>query len=115
MTDTNITFTKEDLGKNLYRKKTYYRLVIEQEVIAKDKDEADALFMESGIDHSRITREITEEKGGVETYLVDADYSDSDRTEYVGKVVYQDDEFAQENGDVEICSYTPETETEEVV
>ena len=62
MTDTNITFTKEDLGKNLYRKKTYYRLVIEQEVIAKDKDEADALFMESGIDHSRITREITEEK-----------------------------------------------------
>ena len=52
-------------------------------------------------------------KGGVETYLVDADYSDSDRTEYVGKVVYQDDEFAQENGDVEICSYTPETETVE--
>jgi hypothetical protein len=42
--DTDIFFKKEDVNKNLYRKKTYYTLVIEQEVIAKNKDEADKLF-----------------------------------------------------------------------
>ena len=30
--DTDIVLVKEDLGKNLYRKKTYYTLVIEQDV-----------------------------------------------------------------------------------
>ena len=29
---TLILLVKEDLGKNLYRKKTYYTLVIEQDV-----------------------------------------------------------------------------------
>ena len=36
---TDVYPFKEDLGKNLYRKKTYYTLCIEQEVLAKDKDE----------------------------------------------------------------------------
>ena len=34
---------KDDVGKNLYRKKTYYTVCIEQDVLAKDKDEADRL------------------------------------------------------------------------
>ena len=38
---TDVYTFKEDVGKNLYRKKTYYTLVIEQDVLAKDKDEAD--------------------------------------------------------------------------
>jgi hypothetical protein len=42
--DTNVMFTDKDVGKNLYRKKTYYTLCIEQEVLANDKDEADKLF-----------------------------------------------------------------------
>jgi hypothetical protein len=84
--DTNISYFKEDVGKNLYRKKTYYTLVIEQEVLAKDKDEADVKFSECGIDHSQINHEITETKDGVETYMVDANYSDSGDTEYIGKV-----------------------------
>ena len=107
--DTNISYFKEDVGKNLYRKKTYYTLVIEQEVLAKDKDEADVKFSECGIDHSQINHEITETKDGVETYMVDANYSDSGDTEYVAKVVYDlSDPYAKEEGYVELDSSAEE-------
>ena len=108
--DTDIMVMKEDVGKNLYRKKTYYTLVIEQEVLANTKDEADKKLSDNGIDHSQINHEITETKDGVETYMVDANYSDSDTTEYLGKVSYTDDEYAEENGDVEIDQYADENE-----
>jgi len=109
--DTNIIYTKENIGKNLYRKKTYYTLVVEQEVLAKDKDEADQKFLDDGgIDHSQINHEITTTKNSVETYMVDANYSDSDTTEYLGKVSYTDDEYAEENGDVEIDQHADEVD-----
>ena len=44
--DTDIFFNKDDVNKNLYRKKTYYTLIIEQEVLANNKDEADKKFTE---------------------------------------------------------------------
>jgi hypothetical protein len=109
-TQTDIVLVKEDLGKNLYRKKPYYTLVIEQEVLAKDKDEADKKLSDNGINHSNVNAEITEEKDGVLTYMVDANYSDSDTTEYLGKVSYTDDEYAEEKGDVEIDQYADENE-----
>ena len=109
-TQIEVVLVKEDLGKNLYRKKTYYTLVIEQEVLAKDKDEADKKLSDNGINHSNVNAEITEEKDGVLTYMVDANYSDSDTTEYLGKVSYTDDEYAEENGDVEIDQYADENE-----
>ncbi len=108
---TDIYVNKEDLGKNLYRKKTYYTLCVEQDCLARNKDEADKKFTESGIDYSKINKEITEEKDGVETYMVDANYTDSDNTEYVAKVVYDDYdglENAKENGDVELDTYALE-------
>jgi len=108
---TEVYINKDDIGKNLYRKKTYYTLCIEQDVIAKDKDEADKLLSDSGIDYGKINKEITEEKDGVETYMVDANYTDSDNTEYVAKVVYDDYdglENAKENGDVELDTYALE-------
>ena len=114
--DTDIFFNKDDVNKNLYRKKTYYTLVIEQEVLANNKDEADNKFTECGIDHSKITHDLTETKDGVETYMVDANYSDSDTTKYMGRVVYDTDTYdqsledAKENGDVTIDSYEPEKE-----
>ena len=114
--DTDIFFGKDDVNKNLYRKKTYYTLVVEQEVIANNKDEADNKFTECGIDHSKITHDITETKDGVETYMVDANYTDSDTTKYMGRVVYDTDTYdqsleeAKENGDVTIDSYEPEKE-----
>jgi len=107
--DTNVCYFKDDVGKNLYRKKTYYNLVIEQEVLAKDRDEAEKLLGECGIDHSQINHEITETKDGVETYMVDANYTESGDLEYMGKVQYEDEEYAEEDGLVEICSYASET------
>ena len=112
MIDTNVTYTKDDLGKNLYRKKTYYTLVVEQEVLADNKDEADQIFIDNGgIDHSQINHEITEARNGVETYMVDANYSESDDTEYVGKVEYDlSDPYAKEEGYVEINTYADEVD-----
>ena len=46
--DTDIFVGKDDVGKNLYRKKTYYTLCIEQDVLANDKDEADTLLTDGG-------------------------------------------------------------------
>ena len=109
--DTNITYFKEDLGKNLYRKKTYYTLVVEQEVLAKDKDEAEQKFLDGGgIDHSQINHEITETKDGVETYMVDANYTDSSKVEYMGKVVIEEDEDEPSYAEVIIDSYAFENE-----
>ena len=114
--DTDIFFGKDDVNKNLYRKKTYYTLILEQEVIANNRDEADNKFTECGLDHSKINFDITDQKDGVETYYVDANYDDSDTTKYMGRVVYDTDTFdqtldeAKENGDVTIDSYEPEKE-----
>ena len=114
--DTDIFFGKDDVNKNLYRKKTYYTLVIEQEVLANNKDEADNKFTECGIDHSKITHDLTETKDGVETYMVDANYTDSDTTKYMGRVMYDTDTFdqsieeAKENGDVTIDTWVEEKE-----
>ena len=108
--DTDIVLVKEDLGKNLYRKKTYYTLVIEQDVLANTKDEADTVLSDYGINHSNINAEIALEDEGVTTYMVDANYTDSDKTKYLGKVTYTDDEYAEEMGDVEINHYADEVE-----
>ena len=107
--ETSIFYNEKDLGKNLYRKKTYYTLVIEQDVLANDEDEADRLFQDSGINHEKINTELTEENNGVETYYVDANYTDSGKTEYIGKVNYDPmDDDAEENGDVIIDDMAPE-------
>ena len=38
---TDVVFFDKDIGKNLYRKKTYYTVCIEQDVLAKDNDDDD--------------------------------------------------------------------------
>ena len=110
--DTDVFVNKEDLGKNLYRKKTYYTLCIEQDVLAKNKDEADTLLSDNGgINHDKINKDLTDANNGVETYMVDANFTDSDTTEFLGKVVYDDYdglENAKENGDVEIDTWALE-------
>lgn len=108
---TDVIFFKEDLNKNLYKKKTYYTIEIEQEVLAKDKDEADKLFLDhGGINHDEIKTSITDENKGVVTSYIDANYQDSDSTEYLGKVVYdEDDEYAEEDGNVIVDNYADET------
>ena len=93
---TDVFYFKDDVGKNLYRKKTYYTLVVEQDVLAKDKDEADKKFLDGGgINYSKVNKDLTDTNDGVETYVVDANYADSDTTKYIGKVKYDTDTYNQ--------------------
>ena len=115
--ETDVMYFKDDVGKNLYRKKTYYTLVVEQDVIAKDKDEADKLFLDhGGVKHSAINKDITDYSDGVETYVVDANYAESDTTKYLGKVKYDTDTYNQtleeavEAEDIHIDTWASEDE-----
>ena len=120
--ETDVMYFKDDVGKNLYRKKTYYTLVVEQDVLAKDKDEADQKFLDhGGIKHSAINKDIVDASDGVETYVVDANYADSDTTKYLGKVKYDTDSINQtleeaiEAEDIHIDSWASEDEALQVV
>ena len=115
--ETDVMYFKDDVGKNLYRKKTYYTLVVEQDVLAKDKDEADTLFTDhGGIKYSAINKDITDASEGIETYVVDANYTDSDTTKYMGKVKYDTDTYNQtleeavEAQDIHIDTWADENE-----
>ena len=115
--ETDVYTFKDDVGKNLYRKKTYYTLVVEQDVLAKDKDEADKLFLDhGGLDHDKVTKDMAQTSDGVETYMVDANYVESDTTKYIGKVKYDTDninqtlEEAVEAEDIHIDTWAAEDE-----
>ena len=115
--ETDVMYFKDDVGKNLYRKKTYYTLVVEQDVLAKDKDEADTKFTDhGGINHSKIGKDITDANEGVETYMVDANYTDCETSKYIGKVKYDTDTYnqtleeAMEAEDIHIDTWADENE-----
>ena len=115
--ETDVYTFKDDVGKNLYRSKKYYTLVVEQDVLAKDKDEADTKFLDhGGLDHSKIVKDLAQTSDGVETYYVDANFTDSDTTKYVGKVKYDTDSYNQsleeaiENEDIHIDTWADEDE-----
>ena len=115
--ETDVYTFKDDVGKNLYRSKKYYTLVVEQDVLAYDKDEADKLFLDhGGLDHSKVTKDLAQTSDGVETYIVDANYTDSDTTKYLGKVSWDTDTYnqtleeAKEAEDVHIDTYADEVE-----
>jgi len=115
--ETDVMYFKDDVGKNLYRKTTYYTLKIEQDVLAKDKDEADKLFLDyGGVKHSAVNKDIVDASDGVETYMVDANYVESDTTKYLGKVKYDDDNISQtleeaiEAEDIHIDTWAAEDE-----
>ena len=115
--ETDVYTFKDDVGKNLYRSKKYYTLVVEQDVLAKDKDEADQKFLDhGGLDHSKVTKDLAQTSDGVETYIVDANYTDTDTTKYIGKVKYDTDSYNQsleeaiENEDIHIDTWADEDE-----
>ena len=115
--DTDVYTFKDDVGKNLYRKKTYYTLCVEQDVLANNKDEADTKFTDfGGLNYSKISKDITDTNEGVETYMVDANYNDSDTTSFIGKVKYDTDSYNQtleeaiENADIHIDTWAEENE-----
>ena len=104
----------ENLGYNAYRKKTYYTLVVEQDVLARSEDEANDLFRDGGgINYDRITADLALEDKGVETVIVDVNYTGTTDTEYLGKVVLNpDNDHAEEDGDVVLDAWANETEKE---
>ena len=115
--ETDVYTFKDDVGKNLYRKKTYYTLVVEQDVLANTKDEADQKFTDfGGLKHSNVTKDITDTNDGVETFMVDANYTDSDTTKFIGKVKYDTDTYNQtleeavEAQDIHIDTWADEDE-----
>ena len=115
--ETDVMYFKDDVGKNLYRKKTYYTLVVEQDVLAKDKDEADTKFTDhGGINHDKITKDIGDANDGVETYMVDANYVESDDSKFIGKIKYDTDSYNQtleeavEAEDIHIDTWADEDE-----
>ena len=114
---TEVYTFKDDVGKNLYRKTTYYTLKVEQDVLAKDKDEADQKFLDhGGINHSKIGKDITDANEGVETYMVDANYTDCETAKFIGKVKYDTDTYNQtleeaiEAQDIHIDTWADENE-----
>ena len=114
---TEVYTFKDDVGKNLYRKKTYYTLVVEQDVLANNKDEADQKFLDhGGLKHSAINKDVVDASDGVETYMVDANYTESDTTKFMGKVKYDTDTYNQtleeaiESQDIHIDTYADEDE-----
>ena len=111
MTKTKLYPRAEDLGMNAYRKRTYYTLLVEQDVLAKDQDEADELFRDGGgVNYDKITSDLLLEDKGVETVIVDATWTgDTGKTEYLGKVVLNpDNDHAEEDGDVTLDAYADE-------
>ena len=107
---TKLYARAEDLGLNAYRKKTYYTLVVEQDVLARSQDDADNLFREhGGINYDKITSDLALEDKGVETVMVDVNYTGTTDTEYLGKVVLNpDNDHAEEDGDVTLDAYADE-------
>ena len=119
---TDVYTFKDDVGKNLYRKTTYYTLKVEQDVLAKNADEADQKFLDhGGIKHSAINKDIVDANDGVETFMVDANYVDSDTTKYLGKVKYDTDTYNQtleeaiEAEDIHIDTWAAEDEPKQMV
>jgi hypothetical protein len=114
---TKLYVRAENLGQNAYRRRTYYTLLVEQDVLAKNEDEAYNLFREhGGINYDKITADLALENKGVETVLVDATYTaDTGNIEYMGKVVWNpDNSFAFEDGDVVLDPWSDETGPTEV-
>ena len=106
-----VEINQDDLGKNVYRKKVYYTVMIEQEVLAQSQDEADEMFLNNGgINHDAVD-DVATAQDGVETLIVEAKYHDSGDSIYRGKVVYEDDEYAEENGTVIVDECALEKET----
>ena len=115
--ETDVFYFKDDVCKKIYRKKTYYTLCIEQDVLANNKDEADQKFLDGGgIAHSKIGKDITDTNEGVETYMVDANYTESDDTKFIGKIKYDTDTYNQtldeavEAEDIHIDTWADEDE-----
>jgi len=91
---SDVLYNKDDVGKNVYRKKTTYLLTIEEDFIAENADKAHDMSMNTGLDYDKIKSNLVDTKGVSEVFTVDANYSDSDM-KYIGKIKYDTDSYNQ--------------------
>lgn len=112
---SDVLYNKDDVGKNVYRKKTSYLLTIEEDFIAENADKAQDMSMNTGLDYDKIKSNLVDTKGVSEVFTVDANYSDSDM-KYIGKIKYDTDSYNQtfeeavENEDLHIDTWADENE-----
>jgi len=112
---SDVLYTKKDVGKNVYRKRTTYILTVEEDFIAENADKAQDMSMNTGLDYDKIKSDLIETKGVSEVHYVDANYSDSEMS-YIGKIKYDTDTYnqtfeeAMENEDLHIDTYADENE-----
>ena len=93
MIKTALYLSKENKGLNVYKFTGKYELVVEQEILAKTRDEAFDLYLkEGGLNYSKIQSSLTETSPRIETTYIDAMTPEID-IQYVGTVVpSRDDE-----------------------
>ena len=87
MIKTALYLSNENKGLNVYKFTGKYELVVEQEILAKTRDEAFDLYLkEGGLNYSRIQSSLTETSPRIETTYIDAMTPEID-IKYVGTVV----------------------------
>ena len=76
-------------------------------IAASNKEEAETKFMDQGgINHDMINQTLGTTGADVENYYADANYTDSENAEYIGKVAYDPwDDDSKENEDIDITDY----------
>jgi len=60
---SDILYTKNDVGKNVYRKRTTYILTVEEDFLAENADKAQDMSMNTGLDYDKIKSNLVETKG----------------------------------------------------
>ena len=93
MIKTALYLSKDEKGMNVYKFTGKYELVVEQEILAKTRDEAFDLYLkEGGLNYSRIQSSLTETSPRIETTYIDAGTPETD-IQYIGTVVQSVDDM----------------------
>jgi hypothetical protein len=89
--ERNMYLSRREEGLKLYRITANYPLIVEQEILAKNEDEANELFRDSGgLNYGRIRTDLVDENEHMETIRVEAMTPEVSAV-YVGTVVKDED------------------------
>lgn len=106
MAKTELYLSKADVNKSVYKFTGKYELIVEQEILASNKDEAFNLYLkEGGLNYSRITSSLTETSPRIETTYIDAETPQMN-IKYVGTVVASREDEDEVELDYSIGGYS---------
>ena len=101
-----IEKTKKDIGKNVYRVKSYVTLKLEQTIKADNEEQAYDLFWKhGGMSYSSIDQKITNESDEVCTDNICLVSGEHPTFKYVGKIVADPDSDFDEDVIVDYFAY----------